>query len=113
MKDQQKTLALTDMADLIPIALLSEPRSFHLLGTAAEVQELHVKQSNVIFSIPPDPSNPPKEHETIDTLLTSLINNSSLASLLKKENYIELNDDSLQKANCDWQTNSEARYAVS
>jgi hypothetical protein len=113
MEDQQKTLILTDITNLTPNALLSEPRSYYLLSNAADVQELHEQQPEVIFSIPPDPSNLPKDHEADHTLLTFLMNNSSMASLLKDENYTELNRNHLKKANCDWLTNPEARYTVS
>ncbi|CEG65946.1 hypothetical protein RMATCC62417_02617 [Rhizopus microsporus] len=78
MEDQQKTLILTDITNLTSIALLSEPRSYYLLGNATDVQELHEQQPEVIFSISPDSSNPPKGHEADHTLLTFLISNSSM-----------------------------------
>lgn len=36
-----------------------------------------------------------------------------MASLLKNENYTELNTNHMKETNCDWLTNLEARYAVS
>ncbi|RCH83349.1 hypothetical protein CU097_002969 [Rhizopus azygosporus] len=87
MEDQQKTLILIDITNSTSIALLSEPQSYYLLGNATDVQELHEQQPEVIFSIPPDPSSPPKDHEADHTLLTFLINNSSMVPLLKNENY--------------------------
>lgn len=72
-EDQQKTLILTDVTNLTPIALLSEPRSFYLLGNTTDVQELHEQQPGIIFSIPPDPINLPKDHEADHTFLTFLM----------------------------------------
>ncbi|RCH82118.1 hypothetical protein CU098_006064 [Rhizopus stolonifer] len=83
IQDQQKTL------------------SYHLLGSPNQVQEIYEKQPKVIFSIPPDLSHPPKHHETDDVLLTFLMKNSSMASLLKNETYHELNDLHLKKADSD------------
>ncbi len=68
-ENQQKNLVLTDILNLTPIALLSEPRSYYLLGNANYVQELHEQQPEAIFSIPSDPSNLPKNHETDSTLI--------------------------------------------
>ncbi|KAG1322996.1 hypothetical protein G6F62_009919 [Rhizopus arrhizus] len=113
IQDQQKTLVLTEITNLTPIGLLSKQQSYYLLGSPSQVQEIHEKQPKVIFSIPPDPSHLPKHHETDDVLLTFLMKNSSMASLLKNETYHEMNDLHLKKANSDWLTNQEARYAVS
>jgi hypothetical protein len=41
-----------------------------------------------------------------------LMKNNSMASLLKKWTYLELNDLHLKKANSDWLANQEARYAL-
>ncbi|KAL0092068.1 hypothetical protein J3Q64DRAFT_1696193 [Phycomyces blakesleeanus] len=109
------TLAAVDRLEytnLTPIALLSGPLSYYLLGDATDVQELHEQQPEVIFSIPPDPSHQPKDYETNHTLLTFLMNNCSMASSLKNEHYIELDTNHLKKANRDWLINPEARYAV-
>ncbi|KAI8083236.1 uncharacterized protein B0P05DRAFT_488814 [Gilbertella persicaria] len=113
IQDQQKTLVLTEITNLTPIGLLSKQQSYYLLGSPNQVQEIYEKQPKVIFSIPPDLSHPPKHHETNDVLLTFLMKNSSMASLLKNETYHELNDLHLKKADSDWPTNQEARYAVS
>jgi hypothetical protein len=113
IQDQQKTLVLTEITNLTPIGLLSKQQSYYLLGSPSQVQEIHEKQPKVIFSIPPDPSHLPKHHETDDVLITFLMKNSSMASLLKSETYHEMNDLHLKKANSDWLTNQEARYAVS
>jgi hypothetical protein len=113
IQDQQRTLVLTEITNLTPIGLLSEPQTYYLLGSPSQVQEIHEKQPKVIFSIPPEPSSLPNHHDTDHTLLTFLMRNSSMASLLKNETYHELNDLDLKKANSDWLTNQEARYAVS
>lgn len=113
LEDQQKTMIFIDLANLTPIALLSEPRSYYLLGNATDVQKLHEEQPKTVFSIPPDPSPQQKNHNTDNNLLSFLINNSSMAPLLKDENYVELDTNYLQKANRDWQVNPESRYAVS
>lgn len=113
IQDQQKTLVLTEITNLTPIGLLSKQQSYYLLGSPSQVQEIHEKQPKVIFSIPPDPRHLPKHHETDDVLLTLLMKNSSMESLLKNETYHEMNDLHLKKANSDWLTNQEARYAVS
>lgn len=45
IEDQQKTLILADITNLMPIALLSKPQSYYLLGNATDVQKLHERQS--------------------------------------------------------------------
>ncbi|KAG1490557.1 hypothetical protein G6F46_010882 [Rhizopus delemar] len=82
MEDQQESMILTDIINLMPIALLSESRSYYLFGNATDVQELHIKHPEVIFSIPPDPCNPPKDHEADYTLFMFLMNSSYMMSFL-------------------------------
>ncbi|KAI8881129.1 hypothetical protein K501DRAFT_136844, partial [Backusella circina FSU 941] len=84
IEDQQKTPIITYIyiLNLASIALLSEPRSYYLLGSATDVQESHELQLEVIFSISPDPSNLLKDHKADNILFTFLMNRSPMASLL-------------------------------
>ncbi|KAI9025214.1 hypothetical protein CLU79DRAFT_699618 [Phycomyces nitens] len=100
-EDQKKALILAYIANLMAIALLSELRPCYLLGNVTDTKELYENQPEVTFSIPPDPSTLPKYHEVVHTLFTFLIKNSSITPLLNDENYTELNNSQLKRANCD------------
>lgn len=111
--EQQKSLLLTDLLKLEPIAVKTPKKDYYLLGNSLSITELAVNQPSVFFVIPP--LHVSTAHATVahQSLLQHLISNSRISNILQNEVYVEIDEKISNTANIDWISSPQSRYVVS
>ncbi|KAG0777191.1 hypothetical protein G6F57_009611 [Rhizopus arrhizus] len=111
--EQQKSLLLTDLLKLEPIAMKTPNKNYYILGNNLSIAELSVNQPSASFVIPPFHVSTAHSSATHQNLLQHLTANSGISNILQNEVYMEIDENISNTANIDWVDSPQSRYAVS